>query len=132
MAPKLAPIGGLKPIGGALAPIDDAVKAEARKCFDEYDENKNGMLEKTELYAAFWKLCGSEDVQTIMAYGKYNDEQFAKCDKDLSGSLSFDEFLGIYDAFQKAPPFTGSAPALPAVPAAADAPPAVPAAEAAA
>lgn len=54
-----------------------------------------------------------------MAYGKYIDEQFAKCDKDLSGSLSFDEFVGIYDAFQKAPPFSGSVPKSPAKPGAA-------------
>ena len=98
MAPKLAPLAPLKGAPGAPAARggpSEATRAEARKIFDEIDTSGDGQLQKDELYAAMWKLNGSNDPAVILSYGTFIDQQFASADKDLSGSLDFDEFMSI-------------------------------------
>lgn len=107
MAPKLAPLAPLKPLGGAklgaLPPVGSAdLRDKAQAVFKETDRSGDGLLQKDELYAAMWKLGGSDDPETILSYGGFIDREFAKADKDLSGALDFDEFLGIFSTYQAA------------------------------
>ena len=60
-----------------------------------YDTNSNGKLDKSELK----NLLGELGLKmTGAVFDAYVSQQFSLFDKDFSGDLDFDEFLGFYAA----------------------------------
>ena len=89
-----APRGGkLAPLGNTLRVLTDEQKEAARFQFDAYDANSNGKLDKDELKNLLGELGLKMDGTVFDAYVQ---QQFNQFDKDFSGDLDFDEFLGFY------------------------------------
>ena len=107
-AQTLKPLGQLRaPRGGKLAPIERASKAVsseqrelAKMKFDMYDVDGSGCIDKKELKNVLRELLDASDG----VLDQYVQLVFRQHDTDFSGSLSFDEFVGIYSQllFEKA------------------------------
>ena len=70
-------------------------QAEADKIFDAFDKNKNGLIEKEELFEGLKKLITSiEDPKILEAH---ITGIWQKADRDLSGGIDKPEFFKIYN-----------------------------------
>ncbi|KAJ1621289.1 hypothetical protein T492DRAFT_1149752 [Pavlovales sp. CCMP2436] len=73
---------------------DDARRAALRVAFERYDADKSGSITKLELAQAF-RAAGITFDAKVISY------TFDKADKDASGTISFEEFVGLADLLAK-------------------------------
>lgn len=73
--------------------IPESTLNEAKKKFDRYDKDKNGIIDKNELRDLFIDLYPTFNRNMIERY--VNDE-FSASDKNLSNGIDFNEFKSIY------------------------------------
>ena len=97
--------------GGSAADLEKKDREEKRrtkqkeihlaKCkkdwFDHYDENKNGLLEKSELRKYVDDTCAKNNRPKFD--DDFFDQLYGNCDKDKSGAIDFDEFMKSFGAF---------------------------------
>lgn len=68
-------------------PDTDHKAAAMRQCFREFDANGDGTIDRSELDNVF-KSMGKSFSQAEL------DKMMAMCDKDKSGSINYEEFIG--------------------------------------
>eukprot|EP00054_Salpingoeca_dolichothecata_P017457 m.104644 g.104644 ORF g.104644 m.104644 type:complete len:530 (+) comp22457_c1_seq2:78-1667(+) len=79
-----------KHFGAAVSP---EVQYSARLKFQEYDQDKNGMIDKQELRALLGDLFPDMDKHML---DRYVNDEFRAADVDFSSSIDFEEFIGLY------------------------------------
>ena len=68
--------------------------ADCRLKFDQYDDNKNGTIEKEELRNLLKDTLGKK--MSPVMINRFVDSQFQLWDKDDSGTIEFEEFIHMY------------------------------------
>ncbi|KAL1518636.1 hypothetical protein AB1Y20_002924 [Prymnesium parvum] len=101
------PLPPLRPLGGkpAASVISTEERTAAEAVFQAVDLNKDGQVQKDELKAALWKLAAPSDgdggtEEMFTAFEAFINREFATADRDLSGALTLDEFLTIYQTIK--------------------------------
>lgn len=69
---------------------------DAKKKFDQYDQDSSGTIEKGELRMLFADMF--PDVNKSML-DRYVNDQYSYADRDFSGGIDFNEFLNLYRSF---------------------------------
>jgi Ca2+-binding EF-hand superfamily protein len=74
--------------------ITDADRARLKPLFEQYDTDKSGTIDKTELRNVIEASLKTKVTEKLMQ--KYLDAEFNRHDKDGSGSIDFEEFCELY------------------------------------
>jgi len=83
---------------------EDKRRRKLRKIFERADEDGNGSLDKNEVRHLILRLFRNSKVDFNSKHlAKYAELQFNAVDKDGSGSLSFEEFMVLYEKLMTDP-----------------------------